>query len=109
MPRTTLEGQALWTLRLTPVFSSSVSAGYLTYDADNTADSALNVAALDAGRDLRADENLRRPRRHRLCRPAARGHQRRRRPRDHPEQQGAPMRGDFRYTPDNFVLFGNAR
>ena len=48
-PRTTLEGQADWTLALSPVFSSIVSADYLTYDADNDADTSLRVSSLDAG------------------------------------------------------------
>lgn len=47
--RTTLEGQANWTLQLTPVFSSIVSGDYLAYDADNTAETSLRVSTLDAG------------------------------------------------------------
>ena len=87
VPRTTLEGQADWTLRLTPVFSSIVSADYLTYDADNDRRHLAPGRLARCRRDLRAERGPHRPRRHRLRRPQARGHQRRRRPRDHPERQ----------------------
>jgi len=57
-PRTTLEGQANWTLQLTSVFSSIVSADYLAYDADNASDTALRVGSVDAGLIYQPSENF---------------------------------------------------
>ena len=56
--RTTLEGQASWTLELNPVLSSIVSGDYLTYDADNAAETSLQVSSLDAGLIYEPNENL---------------------------------------------------
>ena len=108
VPRTTLEGQADWTLRLTPVFSSIVSADYLTYDADNAADTSLRVSSLDAGVIYAPSEVL-----------AVRGgigYADRQREdtnaagvRETTQSNNGPLvRGDFRYTLENFVIRGNA-
>jgi len=108
VPRTTLEGQADWTLALTPVFSSIVSASYLTYDADNDADTSLRVSSLDAGLIYEPSENL-------LVRGGL-GYADRKREdtdaagvRETTQSNNGPLvRGDFRYTLENLILRGNA-
>lgn len=47
--RTTVSGGATWSLALTPVMSSVVSASYMRYEADDDEDTELNVAELDVG------------------------------------------------------------
>src|SRR5690606_17488091 len=47
--RTTVSGGATWSLVLTPVMSSIVSASYMRYEADDNEDTELNVAELDVG------------------------------------------------------------
>jgi hypothetical protein len=109
VPRTTLEGQGSWTLRLNPVLSSIVFADYLTYDADNDADTALRVAEIDAGVVYQPGVNF-------LIRGGI-GYADRRREdtnaagvRETTQSNSGPsIRGDFRYTTDDFVLRGNAR
>ena len=107
-PRTTLEGQADWTLRLTPVFSSVVSADYLTYDAENDADTSLEVASLDAGVIYAPSEVL-------SVRGGI-GYADRQREdtnnagvRETTQSDSGPLvRGDFRYVLENFLIRGNA-
>lgn len=109
-PRTTLEGQAAWNLRLTPVLSSVVFADYLTYDADNAADTSLRVAEIDGGFIYQPDENF-------FVR-AGIGYADRKREdtnaagvRETTQSNSGPsIRGNFRYNvEDDFVLRGNAR
>ena len=57
-----------------------------TTSADNTTDTELDHAELTAGVIYQPSENLQLERRRRLGQAQALGHQRRRRPRDHPEQ-----------------------
>lgn len=47
--RTTLNGQAAWTLQLNPVLASQVSADYLYYDAQNAANTQLRRSQVGAG------------------------------------------------------------
>ena len=95
--------------RLTPVFSSIVFADYLTYDADNAAETSLRVAEIDAGVIYQPSENL-------LVRGGI-GYADRKREdtnaagvRETTQSDNGPsMRGDFRYTvQEDFVLRGNA-
>ena len=107
-PRTTLEGQADWTLQLTPVFSSIVSADYLTYDAENDADTSLRVSSLDAGVIYSPSETL-------VLRGGV-GYADRKREdtnaagvRETTQSNNGPLvRGEFRYTLENLILRGNA-
>ena len=46
------------TLDLSPVFSSIVSADYLTYDADNATDTSLRISSIDAGVIYTPNEQL---------------------------------------------------
>ena len=109
-PRTTLEGQAAWNLRLTPVLSSVVFADYLAYDADNAAETSLDVAEIDGGFIYAPSENL-------FVR-AGIGYADRKREdtnaagvRETTQSNSGPsVRGNFRYNiEDEFVLRGNAR
>ena len=108
-PRTTLEGQAAWNLRLNPVLSSVVFADYLTYDADNEADTSLQVAEIDGGFIYQPSENF-------FVR-AGLGYADRKREdtnaagvRETTQSDNGPsIRGNFRYTTDDLVFLGNAR
>ena len=90
------------------MLSSIVFADYLTYDADNTADTALRVAEVDAGVIYQPSENF-------LVRGGI-GYADRKREdtnaagvRETTQSNSGPLvRGDFRYTPEDFVLRGNA-
>lgn len=48
-PRTTVSGEAVWMLELTPVLSSALTGSYLRYEADDDEDTELSVAEVDAG------------------------------------------------------------
>lgn len=56
--RTTMTGEATWTLQLNPVLSSQVNATYLAYDADNAAETALRRGQVGAGLVYQPDENF---------------------------------------------------
>lgn len=47
--RTTLQGQGAWNLALSPVLSSTVTADYLDYSADNTQSTELDRTQVGAG------------------------------------------------------------
>lgn len=108
-PRTTLEGQGAWTLRLNPVLSSIVFADYLAYDADNDAETELRVGEIDGGVVYQPGENFR-------IRGGI-GYADRKREdtnaagvRETTQSDSGPsIRGDFRYTTDDIVFRGNAR
>ncbi len=55
----TFEGQALWTLAITPVFSAALFGGYTFYTAEDDIDSELNIAEAEAGLVYQPDPNLR--------------------------------------------------
>jgi hypothetical protein len=48
-PRSYLEGSAEWRLRLTPVLSSALRGSYLYFEAENTAETEIREAEIDAG------------------------------------------------------------
>lgn len=48
-PRYSVEGQALWTLGITSVFSTAVLGSYYYYNADNEDQDEVHVAEIDAG------------------------------------------------------------
>jgi hypothetical protein len=108
-PRTTLEGQGTWTLRLSPVLSSIVFADYLAYDADNAADTSLRVGEIDAGVVYQPGANF-------VIRGGIGYADRQRKDtnaagvRETTQSDNGPaVRGDFSYTTDDFVFRGNAR
>lgn len=47
--RTILRGQGAWNLQLTPVLASTLTADYLTYSADNTAETEVDRSQVGAG------------------------------------------------------------
>ncbi len=56
--RTTLQGQAAWNLELSPVLTSTVTANYLAYSADNTQKTELDRTQIGAGLIYTASETL---------------------------------------------------
>lgn len=48
-PRTTLDGEALWRLQLTPVIAGALGGAYFYYSADNTEETQIREAEIDAG------------------------------------------------------------
>lgn len=49
VPRTTLEGQGQWALRLTPVLSSAIFGAYTYYDGDDDDETEVRIIEGDAG------------------------------------------------------------
>ena len=91
------------------MLSSIVFADYLAYDADNAAETALRVAEIDGGLVYQPSENF-------LLRGGIGYADRKREDTDTAgvrettqSNSGPSIRGDFRYTTDDFVLRGNAR
>jgi hypothetical protein len=48
-PRTTVDGEAIWALRLTPVLSAALGGAYSHYQADDTEETEIREADIDAG------------------------------------------------------------
>ena len=59
VPRTSVTTELAWTLRLTPILSSAVTANYLYYDADDPEETRLTIAEVDAGFIYEPSEVLR--------------------------------------------------
>ena len=109
-PNRSVEGQAIWTLGITPVFSTAVFASYFYYSADDDQDTELNIAEAEAGLVYSPSENFRvrgglgYADRHREGTVVATGERE-----TIQDNQGLTARADIRYTIPSFVLFGNAR
>lgn len=58
-PRTTLQGDALWRLRVTPVLSAALFGSYVYYKADNDEETEIRTGELDAGVIYEPSERLR--------------------------------------------------
>ena len=58
-PRQTALLEGAWTLRVTPVLSTIIAAGYYNYSADNSVETEINVSEIDAGLVWQPDENVR--------------------------------------------------
>lgn len=108
VPRRSVQGDATWTLQITPVFATVAGLGYYWYSADNATDEELNVAEGDLGIAYTPTENLR-------VRGGL-GYADRKRDqtidgfRDTTEHDTGPVvRGDFRYVLPSLTLFGDAR
>jgi hypothetical protein len=108
VPRYSLEGQALWTLRLTPVFSAALFGSYYYYSADNDEEDEIRVAEGEAGLVYEPSERLR-------VRGGL-GYADRTREetidgvRDETESDSGPVvRGDFRYILPSMTLLGELR
>jgi hypothetical protein len=108
VPRRSVQGDATWTLQITPTFATVVGAGYYWYSADNTTDEEVTVAEGDFGFAYTPTENFRLR--------AGVGYADRKQDqtiggiRDTTEHNTGPVvRGDFRYVQDDFTLLGEAR
>ena len=108
VPRRSAEGQATWTLGITPVFSTVVFGSYFYYDSDNPTEDEVRVAEVDAGLAYEPSEVLR-------IRGGI-GYADRTRDqtiggvRDQTEHDTGPtVRGDFRYILPEWTLLGEAR
>ena len=107
-PRTTVNPQANWQLRLTPVLSGALFGGYYYYNADNTLETEIRVAEADAGVIYEPSEVLRlgfglgyADRRREETRDGVR---------DEVEHETGPvLRGNLRYVLPDLTLTGDAR
>ena len=106
VPRRSVEGQASWTLAITPVFSTIVFGSYYYYN-DET-DDEVRVAEAEAGLVYEPSETLR-------IRGGL-GYADRRREETSPacakqteHDTGPTLRGDFRYRTPAFTLQGDGR
>ena len=109
-PRTTVSPQANWRLRLTPVISGALFAGYYYYNADNARETEIRVAEADAGVIYEPSEVLRfgvglgyadRTRDETDADTGVRD--------TVEEEQGPVVRADLRYTLPDFTVVGNVR
>jgi hypothetical protein len=109
-PNRSVEGQALWTLQFTPVFSTALFGSYFYYTADDDQDTELNIAEAEAGLVYHPSENFRirgglgYADRHREGTDPATGERE-----TLQDNQGLTARADIRYIIPSFVLLGNAR
>ncbi len=110
VPNDTVEGQALWTLAINPVFSAALFGGYTYYTAQDNINSELNVAEGEAGLVYQPDENFRirggigYADRHREGDDLTTGERH-----TIQDDQGVTLRGDFRYVLPSLTLQGRAR
>jgi hypothetical protein len=109
-PRYSLAGEAIWTLRLTSVFSAALFGSYSYYNADNEENDEIRVAEAEAGLVYEPSERLR-------IRGGL-GYADRTREETNPEtgvraetedDSGPTARGDFRYILPSLTLIGDAR
>ena len=107
-PRRSVEGEATWTLDITPVLSTIASAGYSLSTTDNEADREVREASADAGLVFQPSDTLRvrggigfaeRTEEETLASGA----------RVTEEDSGPLVRADFRYNLPDFTINGNAR
>jgi hypothetical protein len=108
VPRRSVQGDAIWTLQITPVFATVAGLGYYWYSADNTTDEEITVAEGDFGIAYTPTENFR-------IRGGL-GYADRKRDqtiadvRDTTEHNTGPViRGDLSYVQEDFTLTGEAR
>ena len=109
VPRQQIEGNALWTLRLTPVFSAALFGSYFYYTAEDDPDTELNVAEGEAGLVYQPDETLR------IRAGLGWADRHREGTTQHGVRQtiqddaGITARADISYQLPSFTLIGNAR
>ena len=107
-PRRSVVGEATWTLRITPVFSTVVFGSYYYYTADNSLDDEVRVAEGEVGLAYQPSENLR-------IRGGIGVADREREQtiggvRDTTEHDTGPtVRGDIRYVLPSMTILGDAR
>ena len=109
-PNQSIEGQAIWTLAITPVFSTALFGSYFYYTADDDQDTELNVAEAEAGLVYNPSETFRvrgglgYADRHREGTNVITGERE-----TVQDNQGVTARADIRWILPDFSLFGNAR
>lgn len=108
VPRSSVEGQASWTLQVTPVLSTILFGSYYYYTADDDTEKEIRVGEAEFGLVYEPDETLR-------IRGGI-GYADRTREQTigdvrqtTEDDQGATFRGDLRYILPDFTLFANAR
>lgn len=108
VPRRSVQGEAIWTLQITPVFATVAGAGYYWYSADNDTDEEITVAEGDFGFAYTPSENLRIG--------AGLGYADRNQDQTINDVRGTTehntgpvVRGNFRYVQPNYTVFGDAR
>lgn len=110
VPRRSVEGQALWTLQITPVFSTALFGSYYYYNSDVDTNDTLRIAETEAGLVYEPSEVLRirgglgYADRNRDETDIATG--------ERVETQhdtGLTARGDFRYVLPEWTVLGEAR
>lgn len=105
--RTSADGEALWRLRLNPVLSGAVFAGYRYQDADNDQETQIQEAELDLGVIYEPREELE------FTLGAGYSDREERRTvggeRTTEDNTGVVLRGNVRYLTPDFVLGANAR
>ena len=107
VPRTTVEGQGNWNLRLNPVLSSQILADVLNYQAQNDTDTELNFAEITAGAIYQPSDTLR-------VSGGIGWAKRKRYDTIDGDQQttqnntGPSIRGAFTYTTEDLTFLGNA-
>jgi hypothetical protein len=104
VPRTTLEGQALWTLRMNPVLSAALFGDYAHFSQDNNAETTVRVAEGEAGFVYEPSEVL-------LVRAGVGYADREREDNDEVTESdsGPVVRGDIRYILPSLTVSGQAR
>jgi len=107
VPRTTVEGQGNWNLRLNPVLSSQVLADVLHYQAENTTDTELDFMEFTLGALYQPSDTLQMN--------AGIGWAKRKRYDTLDGEQettqnntGPSVRGGFSYTTEDLTFLGNA-
>jgi hypothetical protein len=108
VPRRSVQGDASWTLGITPVFSTIVFGSYYYFSSDTDEEDELRVAEIDAGLVYEPSNNLR-------VRGGI-GYADRRREetidgvREQTEHDTGPsIRGDFRYVLPSLTVIGEGR
>lgn len=105
--RSSADGEALWRLRLNPVLSGAVFAGYRYQEADNDQDTQIQEAELDLGVIYEPSEEL-----EFTLGAGYSGREERRTvdgERTTEDNTGVVLRGNVRYLAPDFVLGANAR
>jgi len=108
VPRQSEEGQASWTLQLTPVLSTILFGSYYHYQSESDTDDEINIGEGEFGLVYQPGETLRI--RGGIGYADRRREQTRNSVRETTEHDTGPtFRGDVRYILPDFTLFGNLR
>jgi hypothetical protein len=108
VPRSSVEGQLIWTVAITPVFSTALFGSYYYYTADDEPQNEVRVAEAEAGLVYEPSETLR------IRGGIGYADRDRTQVIDGSRQTfqhdtGPTVRGDFRYIRPEFTLLGDGR